>query len=65
MYKKILVPLDGSALSRAVLPCVRAVAKCSGASAVLLRIIPEIGMRVGGVAAAAQPTEQSPPRLPT
>jgi nucleotide-binding universal stress UspA family protein len=59
MYKKILVPLDGSALSSAVLPFVRAVAKCSGASAVLLRIIPEIGMRVGGVAATAQPMEQS------
>jgi len=60
MYKKILVPLDGSALSHAVLPCVRAVAKCSNASAVLLRIIPEIGMRVGGAATATQPGERSP-----
>ena len=59
MYKKILVPLDGSALSHAVLPCVRAVARCSNASAVLLRVVPEIGMRIGG--AAAQPGEQPSP----
>ncbi len=47
MYKKILVPLDGSALSSVVLPRIRAIAKCAGAQVVLLRVIPEIGMRLG------------------
>ncbi|MFC1465195.1 MAG: universal stress protein [Candidatus Brachytrichaceae bacterium NZ_4S206] len=47
MYRKILVPLDGSALSAAVLPRVRPIARCAGAHVVLLRVIPEIGMRVG------------------
>lgn len=60
MYKKILVPLDGSALSSAVLPRVRPIAECAGAQVVLLRVVPEIGMRIGVPAppADAQLAEQ-------
>jgi nucleotide-binding universal stress UspA family protein len=38
MYKKILVPLDGSALAEAVLPHAQALAKSEGAEIVLLRV---------------------------
>ncbi|BCX03281.1 MAG: hypothetical protein KatS3mg053_1219 [Candidatus Roseilinea sp.] len=68
MYRKILVPLDGSALSAAVLPRVRAIARCAGAPVVLLRVIPEIGMRIGTPApptADAQPAERPATPLQT
>ncbi len=54
MYRKVLVPLDGSALSSAVLSRIRPIARCSGARVVLLRVVPEIGMRIG---APAPPTD--------
>lgn len=38
MYKKILVPLDGSQLAEAALPHAEAIAKSEGAEIVLLRI---------------------------
>jgi nucleotide-binding universal stress UspA family protein len=38
MYKRILVPLDGSALAEGVLPHVEALAKSLGAELVLLRV---------------------------
>ena len=38
MYKRILVPLDGSTLAEAVLPHVRALAQCLGAEVVLLSV---------------------------
>ncbi len=38
MYRKILVPLDGSSLAEAVLPHVRALAKCMSAEVVLLTV---------------------------
>jgi nucleotide-binding universal stress UspA family protein len=38
MYKKILVPLDGSPLAEAVLPHVQALAKSEDAEIVLLRV---------------------------
>ena len=38
MYKKILVPLDGSPLSEAALPHAEAIAKSEGAEIILLRI---------------------------
>ncbi len=38
MFKKILVPLDGSELAEAVLPQVRSIAQCTGAEIVLLRV---------------------------
>lgn len=40
MYRKILVPLDGSALAEEVLDYVRALADCTGAEVVLLRATP-------------------------
>lgn len=40
MFKKILVPLDGSHFSEAVLPHVAALAKCTGAQVILLQVIP-------------------------
>jgi nucleotide-binding universal stress UspA family protein len=38
MYKKILVPLDGSPLAEAVLPHAEALAKSEGAEIILLRV---------------------------
>jgi nucleotide-binding universal stress UspA family protein len=38
MYKKILVPLDGSPLAEKVLPHVQALAKSEGAEIVILRV---------------------------
>ena len=38
MYKKILVPLDGSALAEAVLPHAQALAKAEGAEIILLSV---------------------------
>jgi nucleotide-binding universal stress UspA family protein len=38
MYKKILVPLDGSPLAEAVLPHAQALARSEGAEIVLLRV---------------------------
>jgi nucleotide-binding universal stress UspA family protein len=38
MYKKILVPLDGSPLAEAVLPHAQSLAKSEGAEIVLLRV---------------------------
>jgi nucleotide-binding universal stress UspA family protein len=38
MYKKILVPLDGSEISEAALPHAEAIAKSEGAEIILLRV---------------------------
>ena len=38
MFRKILVPLDGSPLAEAVLPQVRELARCNNAEIVLLRV---------------------------
>jgi nucleotide-binding universal stress UspA family protein len=38
MYKKILVPLDGSQLAEAALPHAQALAKAEGAEIILLRV---------------------------
>jgi nucleotide-binding universal stress UspA family protein len=46
MYDKILVPLDGSALSEQVLPYVRSLAKALVASIELLRTIPAAGLEL-------------------
>ncbi len=40
MLNKILVPLDGSPFAEAVLPQARALAECTGAQILLLRVIP-------------------------
>lgn len=39
MYRKILVPLDGSELAEAIIPQARMLAQCSGAEIVLLRVV--------------------------
>ena len=39
MYRKILVPLDGSELSEAVIPQARMLAQCGGGEILLLRVI--------------------------
>jgi nucleotide-binding universal stress UspA family protein len=39
MYKRIVVPLDGSELAETALPCVRLLAQYSGAEIVLLRVV--------------------------
>ncbi len=38
MYKRILIPLDGSEFAEAALPHARALAACTGAELVLLRV---------------------------
>lgn len=38
MYRKILVPLDGSRLAEEMLPYVKTLARCTGAELVLLRV---------------------------
>lgn len=43
MYKKILVPLDGSPLAEAVLPHAKALAKSEDAELVLLRVAIDLG----------------------
>jgi nucleotide-binding universal stress UspA family protein len=40
MYKRILVPLDGSTFSESVLPHVRMLADSTGAEVILLRVMP-------------------------
>lgn len=40
MYKKILVPLDGSALAERILPHAEAIAKGTGATVCLFRAVP-------------------------
>lgn len=39
MFKRILVPLDGSATAEEVLPVAKAEARCHGATIVILRVI--------------------------
>jgi nucleotide-binding universal stress UspA family protein len=39
MYKRIVVPLDGSELAETALPCVRALAQHSGAEIVLVHVV--------------------------
>jgi nucleotide-binding universal stress UspA family protein len=49
MYKKILVPLDGSELAECVLPHVESIAKgCGVESVVFLRVVEPFQMRSGG-----------------
>jgi len=43
MFKKILVPLDGSELAAKILPQVADLAKCHGAEVVLLNVYPDWG----------------------
>jgi nucleotide-binding universal stress UspA family protein len=40
MYKRILVPLDGSALAERILPHAEAIAKATGATVYLFRAVP-------------------------
>lgn len=44
MYKKILVPLDGSELAETVLPHIEAIALAPEAEVVLLRVLPATGV---------------------
>jgi nucleotide-binding universal stress UspA family protein len=44
MYKRIVVPLDGSSLGEAVLGCVAGVAKLNDADITLLSVIPPEGL---------------------
>ncbi|MFQ5792469.1 MAG: universal stress protein [Acidobacteriota bacterium] len=53
MYKRILVPLDGSALAERILPHVEAIAKGTGAEVLLVRSVTP----VHGAIAAEAPTQ--------
>ena len=63
MYKKILVPLDGSTLAEAALPHAEAIAKSEGAEIILLRIpmIPatELFAREPSIAVRIQEEEET------
>lgn len=54
MYKRILVPLDGSKLAERILPHAQAIAKGTGAEVILMRAVPTL---ILGVAAIASPAE--------
>ena len=41
MYKRILVPLDGSKLAEQILPHVKTIAKATGGKVILARAVPE------------------------
>ncbi len=41
MYKRILVPLDGSKLAEQILPHVKTIAKATGGKTILVRAVPE------------------------
>jgi nucleotide-binding universal stress UspA family protein len=66
MPKKILVPLDGSVSSEAVLPHVAALAECTGAKIVLLRVLPtKVGetLLVNSVPSGIPPTSHRDERV--
>lgn len=62
MFKKILVPLDGSELSEAILPHVSKLAKSVGAEVVLLRVVT---MPINETIYAGLPTMPVQPIQPT
>jgi nucleotide-binding universal stress UspA family protein len=61
MYRKILVPLDGSEFAEKVLPHVETLASCTGAAVVLLRVTV---YTYEGVSAAADMAGFMPVTLP-
>jgi len=60
MYKKILVPLDGSKLAESVLPHVESLARCSPGAEVMLVSVTE---RVSGFSAVDDSSKPSGERL--
>ena len=60
MFNQILVPLDGSSFSEAVLPQVSALAQCTGAKVTLLRVIPTILYNLGFAATTRLPLQANP-----
>ena len=58
MYKKIMVPLDGSKLAESVLPHVEAIAKGTNAEEVILVSVTERVLGYRPVIDYAQPTEE-------
>ncbi len=61
MFRKVLVPLDGSELARAVLPYVEELGRQCAAEAILLRVIPPPG---NGAGAAYQSLQLYEPMAP-
>jgi nucleotide-binding universal stress UspA family protein len=64
MFKKILVPLDGSELSESILPHVSELAKSLGAQVVLLRVVPTPVPKMEFAGFPAAPVQPSAP-IPT
>jgi nucleotide-binding universal stress UspA family protein len=60
MYKKILVPLDGSKLAECVLPHVESLATCSPGAEVILVSVTE---RIAGLRAIEDPNQPLGERL--
>jgi nucleotide-binding universal stress UspA family protein len=65
MFKKILVPLDGSALAASIIPRVEALAKQTNAQVTLLSVGSSNICAVGGAALKKGPAEAAPcPEVP-
>lgn len=60
MFTKILVPLDGSPFSEAVLPQVDALAKCMDAEVILLRVLPTPLYNLVFASGSAMPIQPNP-----
>lgn len=60
MFSKILVPLDGSPFSEAVLPYVQAMTKCTDAEIVLLRVVPTTIYNVVFASGMPMPLQANP-----
>jgi len=58
MYKRILVPLDGSDLARAILPRVVEMASAHKSEVILLRVLPESGVLPKTAAKERQEAEE-------
>jgi nucleotide-binding universal stress UspA family protein len=56
LFHRILVPLDGSSTSSAVLPAAAAMARCSGATLVLLRVVAPVPIYIVDPQVPAYPT---------
>jgi nucleotide-binding universal stress UspA family protein len=58
MYDRILVPLDGSDLAKAIIPRVEAMAMAHGAEVILLEVLPATGVHPETAAREREEAEQ-------
>ncbi len=63
MYRRVLVPLDGSVLAERALPHAVAHAEYRGAELILLKVQAPLGQRVGGVSSAMREARKHTDRM--